>query len=281
MAVLEVANNTLIRSIENNSKVSKLLYYLSLLVTKNSMKFGPADSYRGASLVVSEMEEDVCSFGEWQRLDEIPYVGEVIAKDIAHFCKSGRFSHLEKVLLESDPLDILLLAEGVDRDKAKRVIDFLNIRSFDDLIKASKENRFSLFFKEDSPELKRIIELFEVLPGWLSYKKREEGHLDQSRPTTNDLLKWDLEFRYNYPFNENEFAHWDIVNGGGKGVCTYSHSDGAKFTHNVGDWVNISYRKGFYHLKWVVLTSKFGRLKGKRIVMGEEAASEEFYKTLQ
>jgi len=210
-------------------------------------------------------------------MDKIPYVGEMIAKDIFNFCKNGRFKYLENILKDTSPVDILKLVDGVDSKKAQTIVDILHIKSYDDLIKQATKKKIRIFFTQNSPLVDEIMMLLNSLPSWLSYKKRVNLYIEGKRPTTEQLLEWDKMFRKKNPFSAHEFVSLGVSNSNGTGVCSYSHSEGARITHSIGDWVNIQFEIEGYDLKWVILTSKFGELKGKRIVMGEEQESKRYY----
>jgi hypothetical protein len=68
-------------------------------------------------------------------------------------------------------------------------------------------------------------------------------------------------------------------NAGREYSAFYSNSARAHQSHALGDWV-VVYRDDTRAKPWTIITSRFGRLRGRRVVRGREAECRLHYDAL-
>ncbi len=259
-----------------NEDVVRLLEYFARLLAEQKGMTHQSNTYEKAALEVSRVTHDLCSMTP-KELDEIPYVGKVISSEIEEYCKTGAVKYLERLLIISNPVTVLKMAKGFGEEKTRDLIEALNIESFRDLLEEYEDGRIGKYLGKESVSYKRVSELLEFLPSWVKSKHEAEKKLKDIRPSTTELLEIDREFREHYNFDINKNLTMKKLFNGGQLRVFFSRSEKARRFHANGDWVNVHFEKDKNYLKWVILTSKYGSLKGKRVVLGEEKASKRAY----
>ena len=233
-------------------------------------------AYQKASIAIEGIGRSVCSFTV-KELESIPSIGKVISREIEEYCRYGKIKYLNRLLNLSDPATILCLAAEIDTATSRDIVESLNINNFDELLREYESGRLKRYCGEKSSEYQVIIELLEFLPSWLRNKHISARKLASVRPSTKELLDFDKNFRSHHIYGPTDFKIKEYPYKGGLLQVSYSISEKAQKFESKGDWVNIHFIKGDEYLKWIVLTSKYGALKGMRIVLGEEKASRDYY----
>ena len=113
----------------------------------------------------------------------------------------------------------------------------------------------------------------------------------EEQPPVSELLRTDREYReqaragrlpriapqrYN-PTHEAWLPILHTQSGTHHYTALYSNTARAHELGTTHDWVVIFRDDDGGHGQWTVITSRFGRLAGKRIVRGREAECEEYY----
>jgi DNA polymerase (family 10) len=124
-----------------NRQVAHILYEIAELLDLEGVQFKPRAYRRAAQAVESLLTpiEDLASEG---RLDELPGVGEAIAKKIEEIVQTGKL-HYHEELKAKLPVDLFALTqvEGVGPKTAKLLYEELGVRTLDDLEHAAREGR--------------------------------------------------------------------------------------------------------------------------------------------
>ncbi|MBI1936157.1 DNA polymerase/3'-5' exonuclease PolX [Candidatus Woesearchaeota archaeon] len=99
-------------------------------------------AYRKAALVIEGLSEDIEQVWKEKRLEELPGIGEGIAKKIDEFLRTGKLRHLEK-LKKKTPVDMEGLGriEGVGPKTIIKLYKELRIKTVADLEKAAKKGK--------------------------------------------------------------------------------------------------------------------------------------------
>src|SRR3989344_1602070 len=99
-------------------------------------------AYRKAGLVIEGLSEDIEKVWKEGRLEELPGIGEGIAKKIDDFLKNSKSMYLDE-LKKSTPVDIEQLGaiSGLGPKTIMKLYSKLNIRTISELEKAAKQGK--------------------------------------------------------------------------------------------------------------------------------------------
>lgn len=99
-------------------------------------------AYRKAALVIEGLSEDIGQVWKENRLEELPGIGEGIAKKIDDFLKNGKSGYLEG-LKKKMPIDIGHLGkiEGIGPKTILKIYRQLEVKTVADLEKAAKQGK--------------------------------------------------------------------------------------------------------------------------------------------
>ncbi|MEW5996025.1 MAG: DNA polymerase/3'-5' exonuclease PolX [Candidatus Micrarchaeota archaeon] len=127
-----------------NLEIARIFYEIADILELQDVQFKPR-AYRRAARAIEELSEDieeVYKKGGLEGLQEIPGVGERLAKKIEEFIKAGRVKEYEK-MKKSFPVDLEGLGriEGLGPKKAMKLYKALGIRNLEDLEKALKAHK--------------------------------------------------------------------------------------------------------------------------------------------
>ena len=124
-----------------NHEVAELLNEIADLLEIQDIQFKPR-AYRKAAFVIDGLSEDIEEIWKKNKLDDIPAVGEGIAKKISDFPEHGTSSYLEK-LKKQVPVDIEELGkiEGLGPKTIMKLYKKLNVKNIKDLEKAAKQHK--------------------------------------------------------------------------------------------------------------------------------------------
>ena len=140
-----------------NAEVAELLDRLGELVEANGEDRFKVIAYRRAATSIRNMDEDIERFWREDRLQEIKYVGEGIAKKIDEYLRTGKLQLLER-LREKTPAGVPLLmkVQGVGPRTAYHLSHDLGITSVEMLRKALGEGRLDSEFGPTVREAFRV-----------------------------------------------------------------------------------------------------------------------------
>ena len=125
-----------------NTLVAELLRNIAqLLEIKGELVF-KIRAYEKAALVIENLEEDVEEIWKKGKLDDIPGVGEGIAKKIDEFLKTGKLDYYEKLRKEV-PVDMEELGrvEGLGPKTILKLYKKYKIKNLKELEKAAKQHK--------------------------------------------------------------------------------------------------------------------------------------------
>lgn len=128
-------------AVENNRKIAVLLRQIAALLEEQGVDFKPA-AYRRAAKVLDELKRDVSSFRELKELEELPGIGESIAKKIQEYLKTKRIATLDKLLgMQGGIPPALMEVEGLGPKRARQLQMALNIQTVADLARAAEQGK--------------------------------------------------------------------------------------------------------------------------------------------
>jgi DNA polymerase (family 10) len=124
-----------------NRQVARILYEIADLLDLEGVAFKPR-AYRRAAQAVESLVEPIEEIAAAGRLEELPGVGEAIAKKIAEIAETGHLAYHDELKAEL-PIDLVRLTqvEGVGPKTAKLLYDALGVRTLDDLERAARDGK--------------------------------------------------------------------------------------------------------------------------------------------
>lgn len=149
-----------------NQELSKIFFEMADYLDIEGVSFKPY-AYKRAALSLDGLNEDVGEIyrnGGIKALQEIPGIGEGIAKHIEEYLKTGKIKHLEQ-LKKKLPLkvDELMKIEGLGPRKIKVLYQKLKIKNLKDLEKAAKAGKIAPLFGFGEKTEKNILQGLEFV----------------------------------------------------------------------------------------------------------------------
>jgi Holliday junction resolvasome RuvABC DNA-binding subunit len=223
-------------------------------------------------------------------LEAIPGVGESIARSIRDMFLHGRLAMLDRLRGEHDPIALLSTVPGIGKVLAHKLHDELDLGTLEDLEAAAHDGRLETIAGVGA---KRLAGIRDSLAHRLGRVPRSDrSSKPNNDPSVAELLDIDQEYqreaaagrlrliaprRFN-PKNESWLPVMHTHRDEHHYTVLYSNTARAHQLKKTHDWVVI-YRDGREgERQWTVITSTFGRLKGRRIVRGREAECEDLYR---
>jgi DNA polymerase (family 10) len=256
-------------------------------------------AYRnGAESVRSARESvaDLVQRGDEAALQDLPGIGEGLARVITAYVKTGHSSILERLQGQVSPERLFGQVPGVGEELGRRIADQLDIHTLEELEQAAHDGRLE---KVEGFGPRRVQAVQVSLAGMLSRAAQRrvqraasgEAEGDRERPDVGTLLQVDAEYRRRAEAGELQRIAPRRFNPEGKAWLSILHTerDGRDMTalysntaraHELGtthDWVVIYYERRGYEGQATVVTARRGSLAGKRVVRGREAACRRYY----
>jgi DNA polymerase (family X) len=156
----------------NNSEIATILGDIAdLLELKGENPF-KARAYRTVARSIEGLPVEVEFLISQNRLDEIPGVGEAIAKKLVELTTTGRLEYYEKLKAEfPEGVNTLLNISGVGPRTASRFFRELGITSIDELEKAILDGRVAKMPRIGEKTADNIlyqIQLMRKNPGFMT-----------------------------------------------------------------------------------------------------------------
>ncbi|MFH1656222.1 MAG: DNA polymerase/3'-5' exonuclease PolX [Candidatus Nealsonbacteria bacterium] len=170
-----------------NKEIAKIFYEIANYLRMEEVAFKPY-AYQKAGFVIEALEEDLKEIydkGGTKALEEIPAVGENIAKTIEEYIKTGKIKFLEKLKKKTPvKLDEIIRVEGMGVRKAKILYDKLNIKNLKDLEKKAKQHKIASLFGFGEKTEKNILEA-------IAFLKKSKGRflLDEIMPDVKEIIE--------------------------------------------------------------------------------------------
>ncbi len=125
----------------DNQEVAEFFYEVADLLELQGVAFKPI-AYRKAAGSIEQLEESIEKIAQEGKLEDIPGVGESVAKKIEEILKTGKLAYLEKLRTEvPESLKQLVSIPDVGPKTAMILHKDLGIRNIEDLKKALMEHR--------------------------------------------------------------------------------------------------------------------------------------------
>ncbi|MEX0715197.1 MAG: helix-hairpin-helix domain-containing protein [Planctomycetaceae bacterium] len=252
-------------------------------------------AYRNAASTARQLDRPIAEMAEEEdaldRLAELPAIGQSLARAIEQLVHSGKLPLLDRLKGALAPERVLTTVFGIGPEMAARIHDELGVETLGELQAAAWDGRLA---RVPGMGERRIRGIRESLAGRFRQPpigRREERAPNVDEPPVAEILSIDEEYRHKADadrlprtsprrFNPTGAAWLPILHAERDGrhyTAMYSNSARAHEMGTTRDWVVIHRDDDAGEGRWTVVTSRFGPLRGKRIVRGREAECREHY----
>jgi hypothetical protein len=213
-------------------------------------------------------------------LQELPRVGESIARAIRELLTHGRLPMLDRLRGEADPVALLASVPGIGRVLAERLHDELGLETLADLEAAAHDGRLETIAGFGAKRLAGIRDSLAHRLGRVRLPSRPEAP-----PGVAELLDVDREYRdkaaaghlqriaprrFN-PTGESWLPVLHTRRGTRRYTALFSNTARAHRAGKTRDWVVLYGDNGSGESRHTVISAAFGPLRGRRVVAGREA----------
>ncbi len=274
----------------NRAIANRLRHAAELLEARGENAFR-VRAYREAAHVLETLSRDVADILEREGLEglrRLPRIGPGIASAIAELVRTGRWSQLERLEAEVDPVTLLATIPGLGPELARRIHATLGVRTLEELEAAAWDGRLE---RVAGIGRRRAAAIRAVLAELLSRARPWRRRPPREEPDVATLLALDAEYRRRAAAGELPTIAPRRFNPGGEAWLPILHArrHGWQFTvlysntaraHELGrvrDWVVIYFARDAEEGQRTVVTETRGPLRGRRVVRGREAECVAYY----
>lgn len=220
-------------------------------------------------------------------LRKLPGIGDRLAIAIRDIVRLGRLPMLDRLRGESGAVELLRTVPGIGAVHAQHLHDDLGIDSLEDLEAAAHDGRL-----ENVAGLgrKRVTGIMDSLATRLGRLRPPASDAEEQAPV-EEMLDVDREYRERAAsgelhtiaprrFNPRGEAWLPILHtqrGERHYTALFSNTARAHKLGRTGDWVILYYDGPNGERQATLVTSRYGALRGKRIVRGREAECARYY----
>jgi Holliday junction resolvasome RuvABC DNA-binding subunit len=277
-----------------NQQVAESLDELAGLLEAQGANMFRVLAYRTAAHNLRELPQSVAAILATQGvagLLELPGIGHSIARSITKLCHTGRLPLLQRLQGESGPEHLFMTLPGIGPEFASRIHEQLGVESLPELEAAALDGRLA---KVHGMGRKRILAIQEVLRGRFRRPLTPlpvPTHPATAEPGVEEILDVDHEYREKAAAGQLRLIAPRRLNPAGEAWLPVLHTHRAdrQYTalysntaraHELGmthDWVVVYRDDHDGHGQWTMITSRYGPLRGHRIVRGREAECADHY----
>jgi DNA polymerase (family X) len=271
-------------AISMNYSVANRLNEVAQILEEQGANVFRIGAYRRAAAMLRGLKEPIDQIVKTEGLEglqQLPGIGETLARFIHQLVVTGRLPMLDRLRGESDPIALLRTVPGIGKATAERLHDQLGIETLEELEIAAHDGRLAKIAHLGG---KRIAGIRDSLATRLGRLRIQGTFWPPSEPTVSEILDVDTEYRKlaavgKLPkiaprrFNP-EHKRWlpilHTVRGKRHYTALFSNTPRARQLHKTSDWVVIYYDGRGGERQCTVITSAFGPLAGRRIIRGRE-----------
>ena len=278
----------------SNDEVADRLHEIAELLEAQDANPFRVRAYRIAAVTVEGLSEslhEILARDGKLGMTHFPGIGHSLSRSIDQLVHSGRLGLLDRLRGDTGVERVFSTVPGIGHEMATRIHDKLAIETLFELEAAAHDGRLA---QVPGMGAKRIRAVRESLAGRF---RRQSATPAVSYPKPNDeppiseLLDIDCEYHEKAGanklatiaprrFNPTGAAWLPILHtkrGNRHYTALYSNTARAHEMGTVRDWVVI-YRDDHHgDGQWTVVTARFGKLQGQRIVRGRESECSEHY----
>jgi Holliday junction resolvasome RuvABC DNA-binding subunit len=288
-------NSPELANVTNGVVAARLEEAANLLAEQGANEFRVRAYRRGAETLRTMTPPVAEAFrNEGERgLLRLPGVGPSLAASITKILTTGRMPVLERLRRDAEPARILTTVADIGPKLAERIHEELGIQTLADLEAASWDGRLA---RVPGMGPKRLRAVRESLAGRFHSAPRvprpaKRPATTHPEPPVGVLLEIDEEYRRLAErdrlvrvaprrFNPEHRAWLPILHterSGERFTAMFSNTVRAHELDATHDWVVIFRERPAHSGTWTVITSRLGKLKGRRVVRGRETECAKWY----
>lgn len=271
----------------------------ALLETANLLEAQGASPFRVRAYRNAAQTLDTLKAPMWHTLEaegpaglmRFPTIGRSIAGSLAHMIRTGKFPLLERLRGDDAAERLFATVADIGPKLAQRIHEHLDIETLSELEAAAHDGRLA---QVPGMGKKRLRAVRESLAGRFRQpaptKSRAASATALAAPI-GELLDVDREYRESARkgrlpriaprrFNPTNEAWLPVLHTERESrhyTAMFSNTVRAHELGTTRDWVVIYRDDAGDHGQWTVITSNFGKLRGKRIVRGRETECASHY----
>lgn len=278
--------------IVNRDIAGRLDEVAEILAEQGASRFR-VQAYQRAAATLRNLDRPVAEFFHAEGIDgleQIPGIGTSIARSIRDILLHGRLAMLDRLRGEHDPIAVLMSVPGVGKSLAWKLHDELDIDSLEDLEAAAHDGRLAAVAGLGEKRLAGIRDSLAHRLNRVAVNPPIRRTIN-AEPDVAELLNVDREYRREADagnlktitprrFNPTAESWLPVLHtrrGDRHYTALFSNTARAHELQKTRDWVVIYGDGAQAEQRWTVITSSFGRLKGRRIVRGREEECAAFY----
>ncbi len=221
-------------------------------------------------------------------LTELPGLGEHLSRSIYQLVTTGRLPILDRLLGDTDPVEMIASVPGIGEGSARRIHDTLDINTLEELEIAAHDGRLAHAMGFGA---KRLAGIRDSLAGRLGRVRRAESDAHRDVPSVAEILDVDAQYRREAQqetlkriaprrFNPEGKAWLPVLHtqrGNRHYTALFSNTARAHEAHRTDDWAVLYFDGSSGERQCTVITAMRGPLTGERIVRGREDECLEHY----
>ena len=279
-----------------NDEIAQRLKEVARLLQEQGANPFRVQAYRRAGETLHRLERpvtDILNAEGMEGLQQLPGIGESLARSIRDLVNTGRLPMLDRLRGEADPVTLLASVPGIGEAMAKRLHHDLGIDTLEELETAANDGRLSEIAGIGE---KRLAGIIDSLAGRLGRVRGRFGETAPRAPgletSVGELLEVDREYRERAAagtlrtiaprrFNPTGEAWLPVLHtqrGSRHYTVLFSNTARAHQLGKTRDWVILYFDDGRGEHQCTVITAQQDPLKGKRIVRGREAECAAYYR---
>ncbi len=277
-----------------NQQISERLEEAASLLEQQQASPFRVSAYRRAARTLAGLGSDIGEILEregMQGLTALPGVGRGIANAIAEMVARGRWTLLDRLRGELDPVRLFQSVPGLGPDLAKRIHEHLHVDTLEALETAAHDGRL-----ETVPGVgpRRAAAIRNHLSLALKRVRAPAPAAAGPGPPVEVLLSVDAEYREKAGANKlptiapkrfnPEGKSWlpvmHVTRDGWHFSALFSNTARAHELRRTKDWVVVYFYDDEHHEgQHTVVTETRGPLAGRRVVRGRESECRTFYRS--
>jgi len=267
-----------------NAQVAARLEEVAQLLSNQRANPYRIGAYRAAARTLRDWPDSVAQLVKEHgtaALEQLPGIGERLARSIYQLVTTGRLPMLERLRGESDPVELFESVLGVGTKTAERIHDRLGIHTLEELEVAAHDGRLERL----GIGPKRLAGIRDALAGRLGGAHRSVSATAAPVPEVAEILDVDRQYREESArghlpriaprrFNPDHEAWLPILHthrGEREYTALYSNTARAHELGRTRDWVVIYFDgQGGGERQCTVITARRAQARGRRIIRGRE-----------
>ncbi|HEY5701009.1 MAG TPA: helix-hairpin-helix domain-containing protein [Gammaproteobacteria bacterium] len=276
-----------------NRQIGDRLEEAAVLLEQQQASPFRVSAYRRAAGTLARLDRDVGEIIEadgMKGLVALPGIGRGIANAIVEMVAHGRWSLLDRLRGELDPVQLFQSVPGLGPELAKRIHENLHVDTLEALEVAAHDGRLDTV---PGVGRRRATAIRNHLSSALQRVRLPTPAKDVPRPSVTVLLSVDAEYRNKACANElptiapkrfnPEGKSWlpvmHVTRDGWHFSALFSNTARAHELHRTHDWVVVYYYDDEHHEgQHTVVTETRGPLTGQRVVRGRESECRACYR---